>query len=795
MSEESFVYTACPGWGDHEYCAIKTIVKDGRIVRTEKADYTGPEAEEGYICQKGIMSCRQPYNKDRLLYPLKRAGERGEGKWERISWDQALDEIAAKMLEIRDKYGPAAISFWSLAASVPPTYGLGGLLQARFAGLWGASDPMIAYGLDNGPLFASYFNFSNPGMYMLTDPANFDDAKYLIVWGANPIENQQRIANHLIEAQSRGAKLVDIGLVFDGTAAKADWFIPVKPGSDPYLALAMANIIVEKGQYQPDFLINHTVAPFLVGDDDQYVMDGENYLVWDTVEDKAVPVAPAGGSIPTNNPALTGRYSVNGVVCKPVFQGLVEHLSQYSVESASKLTGVPVADIYKLTDEYVNTKPAYILGALGLRYQNTGESYRAFYLLGMLTGDLGKPGGGVTSALMPTSYPAAFNDMPITRPHGVEGDKTTYIREAEWHKQVISENPFPIKSLFVWSGNPVHNCPNRGRWIKETFPHMDLIVDFDIWLTDTGEYADYILPDCMPFERLELIASACYNHIVLQEPAIEPQGEARNANYVISELAKRVGLGEYFDKTDEEWLALRLETDYPLIANVDPPITMERLRKEKMVRMLAPDTPKFDPLGGLQFATKSGRMEFYAPQLADLGHGYPTYFPPLEAPVIKENKKYPYQFFTGRQRFFMQSMFTDDEVMVDLSGGYPTARINPLDAEKEGITDGTKVECYNDRGRVKAIMRLDQAIPPGTVQVWFGWRSRHFEEGTYSELLVPLGGPETLNDLSDRWWNLYSTEAGVGSPYTGNLAVATGAWDTIWDCACAIRKIEEGKGA
>ena len=91
---ESFVYTACPGWGDHEYCAIKSVVRDGRLVRTEPVDYTGPEEHEGYICQKGVMSCRQPYNPKRLTHPLKRAGARGSGQWERISWDQALDEIA-----------------------------------------------------------------------------------------------------------------------------------------------------------------------------------------------------------------------------------------------------------------------------------------------------------------------------------------------------------------------------------------------------------------------------------------------------------------------------------------------------------------------------------------------------------------------------------------------------------------------------------------------------------------------------------------------------------------------------
>ena len=99
---ESFVYTACPGWGDHDYCALKTIVKDGKIVRMEKVDYTGPEADEGHICQKGCLVGRQPYDPKRLKKPLKRVGERGEGKWEEISWDQALDEIGEKLCQIRD---------------------------------------------------------------------------------------------------------------------------------------------------------------------------------------------------------------------------------------------------------------------------------------------------------------------------------------------------------------------------------------------------------------------------------------------------------------------------------------------------------------------------------------------------------------------------------------------------------------------------------------------------------------------------------------------------------------------
>ncbi len=171
MSEEKFVYTSCPGWGDHEYCAIKTIVKDGKIVRTEKPDYTGPEACEGYICQKGITSGRHPYLPGRLLHPLKRVGERGGGKWQEISWDQAMDEIGAKLLEIKEKYGPESLCIWSLAASNPPANGLSGQLATRFLNLWGATDPVQAYGLDNAGLYTAYYELGSTFGYMTTDPA------------------------------------------------------------------------------------------------------------------------------------------------------------------------------------------------------------------------------------------------------------------------------------------------------------------------------------------------------------------------------------------------------------------------------------------------------------------------------------------------------------------------------------------------------------------------------------------------------------------------------------------------
>ncbi|MDR1713310.1 MAG: molybdopterin-dependent oxidoreductase [Coriobacteriales bacterium] len=788
MSEESYVYTACPGWGDHDYCAIKTIVKDGRIVRTEKADYTGPEFCEGHICQKGLSAGRQPYNPNRLLYPLKRAGERGEGKWDRISWDQALDEISAKLLELREQYGPESLVIWNLPAGAPPSSGLLAQMPYRFGGLWGATDPLLSQGLDDGPMYTHFYNFGPAGlMYFLIDPANFDDANFIFVWGANPIENQMRITQHLVRARAKGAKIVDIGLVFDGTAGWCDEFIGVAPGSDGYLALAMANYLVQTGQYKTDFLTQHTIACYLVRDDDgQLLRDSDgNFVVWDESTSAPVSVAPQKGEITAAAPALLGSFTAMGVATQTAFQLLTKRLTEYTLEEAERISTVPAATITRLADEYAAAPNAYLLGALGLRYINQGETYRAFYILGFLTGNLGRPGAGVTAELIPCCYPTAFNDEVITRPLGAEGNKTNCLRMHEFFEQVKAD-VIPYHAFICSSGNPVHQNPNRARW-DDFFSKLELIVDIDIWMTDTGEMADYVLPDCMPFERYDLIATGFYNHVVLQEPAIEPQGEARDTVYLWSELARRVGLGEYFDKTTEEWIALRLQTPYPLIAGIQPPLTYERLKAEKMVRMVAPEFPKFDPFASLTFPTRTGRIEFYNEQLVSVGFELPKYFPCFESPVIDGNDRHPYQLFTGRQRFFMQSMFTDDPITIQLSGGKPAVRMHPDDALREGFKDGDKLEVYNDRGHVVCELKVDQAVPPKTVHVWFGWRRRQFEEGMYNEMLVPLSDAAIVDELAEKWWQDFVAVRGKPDTATMPDAILTGAWDTMWDCACSVR--------
>ena len=797
-SGESFVYTACPGWGDHDYCVVKTIVEDGRIIRAEKADYPDKKLGCSHICQKGLEACKQPYSDKRLLHPLKRVGERGSGQFQEISWDQALDEIAQKMLAIRDEYGPEAIACWNFPAAPPPNNGLGTMLSSRYFGLWGATSPMLSYGLDNGPQYAGMYTFGNPLGQLMMDLRIIEHADLVVVWGGNPVENQHRVAASIAAAKDNGARIIDVGLLFDGTAGFADQFIPVKPGTDCFLTMTMAKYLIQNNLADREFLIKHTNAPLLVDAATGRLMkdaDG-NYLAWDTDAASPCPVPVGQDNIPCANPALEGEFEAQGTRCKPAFQMLIDHVAPYTLEECERITGVAPQIVRGLCDELAATKSSYILAPLGIRYYNQGEIYRSMYLLGALLGTLGGQNSGVHTNVIASSAPVMFNNLALTRPFGLEGSKMKNIRQGDFFEQVQTEKPYPIKAFWKATGNPVHNCPNRGRWI-ETFNKMDLVVDVDVWLTDTGELADYVLPDCMPYERLEIIDAANYGHVVLQEPAIEPQGEAREPNFLYTELAKRTGLGEHFDKTTEEWLELKLQTDFPPIASAEPPITLERLKQEKMIPINWPDPNYWDPLRGLQgLMTPDGRVDIYADRLAGVDAALPTFRPSLEAPTTDTGtEEYPYHFFSGRQRFFMQSMFTNDPLMIELSGKEPSARMNPVDAEREAIDDGDLVEVYNHRGHVVAPMRLDEAIPPGTIQVWFGWRQGQFQEGTYAELLFPLGDNRTHDPVAELWYQQTIEMFGIDDMVNNYAASYAGGWDTIWDCACNVRKLQEKKGA
>jgi len=727
--EERVFYNTCSAAGCHQLCALKVWVKDGKICKVESADYPGDPTARS-ICLKGLCNVRLVYHPDRLRYPLKRVGDRGEGKWQRITWDEAFDTIAAKLLEVKEKYGAESVKVIAASSSHVGLL-MGRLMAARFANVWGAGgafEPKSHWLADMRIPAASLLTLGDSGQsHRLQDLVH---SKMVILWGGNPAETYFPEMRFILDAKDRGAKLVVIGPLFDATAAKADQWVPIRPATDAALAMAMIHVIIQEGLYDRDFVTRHTVGPFLVrGDSKLFMREGEDYCVWDLIANAPFPADVV------SSPALFGSFTVGGVICKPAFQVLAERAAYYTPERAEGITGVPARTIRELALEYGRSKPSAIRMYYGMsRTLNSTLSSRAAITLAAITGNIGLAGGG---ASIPQITPSiVLNEQGVACPPGAQGVKTLSGSRSSirgW-KQIREGIPYPIKVLFNSYRNDLQ-CDGHVEGYQEIFKGIDLVVVMDIFMTRTPRYADIVLPEATIFERDDLVTATDY--LQRMEKAIEPLYETKSAMEIWSEIARRVGLEKYFQYTPQDYMRVLLDSDHPSVSG----ISLERLEKEKIVRGNVPFPPEI-PFARKEFPTPSGRIEFYNELLVEFGQELPIHQETLESPRRSLlAKQYPLTFLSAKVRATTHSVMANVDWMQEVSAE-PMLDMNPVDAEKRGIKDGDLVVAFNDRGRVKLKARLNEAVPPGTVNVPHGWWPEQFVEGHYSDLL------HRMDDLS-----------------------------------------------
>lgn len=809
--DEKFVYTTCMGGGCHEFCCLKTFVADGRITRTEKAVLTGPEADRFECCQKGMDYGRFAGNPNRLLYPQRRVGERGEGRFERISWDEAFDEIGAKLCEIRDAHGPQSVLFSSNVAGYPlgSTGALYPAIQMRFVHAFDASQSMMT-AVDGSFFGAQAIDLGDVFAYGESDPRLLEKAKHILIWGSNPIGNTRAgvTTRSIIEAkEANGATITHVGLFYNSTAAKSDRFVPIRRGTNAALALSMAREIIERGAQDDAYLLTHTVAPLLVRADTGRFLrmsdispEGPEALYVALSEGAPVPVAPH--SHDTSACELDAETELNGIACKTAFRMLREHLAQWTFERQEGVTGVPADVARAMTDEYLAAKPANIYLEEAMRYANAVQSYRAVELLAYLSGNIGVEGGGVTITGMGGGHPSGLNDAAVAIPEGLENMKGHQVFSEDVFD--LDRDDYPFKAYFGMMGNPVHSNPGRGRVWEKFFDKMELVVVCDIFMSDTAKFADYLLPDTCTFERYELAPQG--NHIILMEPAVERAGEVKSGTEILTGIAQRVGLGHLFELTDKEWLITRLMTNDPGYANVQPPITFERLGEEKMVRLAVPET-LYDPMATDDFRTPSGRIEFYSEDYAEIGYAMAKLDPTLVDRMSDEDKAaYPLHLFVGRPRVMMQTQpFNVMEDLVELQGREPWMLMNPREAEARGVRDGDKVEAYNANGNAVMRARVSRACPPGVAQMWLSYRAEEYEQGGPTFMMETVGTYKTVDDFARRWREVQIARRGLApgekpsfealmmgrAPETMNFDRSfCGNYDIIWDNCCNVRKAQ-----
>ena len=727
--EEKVFYNTCTAAGCHQLCALKVWVKEGKIRKLESADYPGDPTARS-ICLKGLSNARLVYHPDRLKYPLKRIGDRGEGKWQRITWEEAFDTIASKLLEVKEKYGPESVKVIAASSSHVGVL-MGRLMAARFANVWGAGgnfEPKSHWLADMRIPAASLLTLGDSGQsHRLQDLIH---SKMIILWGGNPAETYFPEMRFILDARDNGAKLVVIGPLFDATAAKADRWVPIRPATDAALAMAMIHVIIEEGLYDKNFVMRHTVGPFLVrGDSKLFLREGEEYRVWDLTA--GVPCRADRAS----DPALFGSFTVDGVTCKPAFQALAERAAYYTPEIAEGITGVPADTIRELAQEYGRSRPAAIRMYYGMsRTLNSTLSSRAVITLGAVTGNIGLSGGG---ASIPQITPSiVLNEPGVACPPGAPGVKTLPGSRSSirgW-RQIRDGKPYPIKVLFNSYRNDLQ-CDGHVEGYREIFKGIDLVVVTDIFMTRTARYADLVLPEATIYERDDLVTATDY--LQRMEKAIDPLYETKSALEIWSQIARRVGLGKYFERTPRDYMRILLDSNHPSLSG----ITLERLEKEKIVRGNVPFPPEI-PFARKQFATPSGRIEFYNELLVEFGQEVPVHRETLESPRRSLlARQYPLTLLSAKVRATTHSVMANVDWMQEVSSE-PMLDMNPVDAEKRDIGDGDRVIAFNDRGKVKLKARLCEAVPPGTVNVPHGWWPEQFVEGHYSDLL------HRMDDLS-----------------------------------------------
>ncbi len=721
------IRTVCPAHCGIDACGILAHVKGNRVVKVEPAPFTNPN--ERQICLRGLSSLDITYHPARLKYPMRRTGERGAGKFERISWDEAFDTIADTFKNIAAKHGWPAIA-WTLGGPGAGTTKFGAYLrlasltQSTRVSAWGYGDAGLPCG--SRALLGVHLPWALFMNSFLKDPSG---TELIIVWGSNPAESAPlRVMRPIMDAKEKGAHLVVIDPRFTVTASKADEYLGIKPGTDTALALGIMNVIFQKGLHDIEFIQRHTVGPYLVKTDtgqflrgkDLGLPDSQEYVIWDSASN-----SPKLRNASGVQSVITGTYSINGLSCKPSFQLLMNLAEDFSLKKTSEITGISAKTITKLAEKIGTVGTATFITHMGFTRTYHGDiSMRALGTVATVTAN-------IAATFRGGHRPAVLNWKPFLH---ADPSKPSYSRLGilQLYDAVISGKPFPVKALWFSFINFLNQCADSNKIIKEMFPKLDFIVAAEIFMTPTAHYADILLPVCSYLEFSDLIPFP-YPYVQLQQKVIEPLYESKSDVDIAAGLASRLGFFEFFDRGEEGFIDLILET-------IDP--SMEGISRKKLKQ--GPMT--LNPISDLEqeqeihFSTPSGKIELYCEALREFGQALPVYLEPLETPLRPAGKKYPLALIQGHSRFRTHSMFANVASLLELNPE-PVVEINPKNAEERNISDNDLVTVFNDRGSFTLKARVTEGIAPQVVNIAEGWWIDQFNEGGLNHLTHDVINP------------------------------------------------------
>ena len=625
----------------------------------------------GVLCTKVSRYTERSYHAERVLTPLKRVGPKGLGRFAPVSWDEALTDIAARLKAIAAR-NPEAIAPYSYAGTM-------GLVQSesmasRFFNKLGASflDRTICAAAGGEGMVQTLGG--KVGMKV----ENFAQSKLILIWGSNSVGSNLHFWRYAQQAKRDGARLVCIDPRRTETAEKCHAHIALMPGTDAALALGLMHELIVNGWLDLDYLQRYTLG-------------------WDALKARALEWPPA---------------------------------------RVAAVCGITEAEVNDLARDYGTTQPAAIRLNYGMqRVRGGGNAVRAVACLPALTGAWRHAAGGM---LLSSSGMFPIDRAALERPDLLAGRTPRTINMSTIGNDLLrpASPAFgpQIEALIVYNSNPVAVAPESGQVVKG-FARDDLFtVVLEHFLTDTADHADYVLPATTQLEHWDVHSTYGHTDVLLNRPAIAPQGQAKPNSQIFRELAARMGFDEPCFKEDDESLCR---------AAFGARVDFAQLLEHGFATLPIADAPFAE--GG--FPTASGRVEFFSERLAAMGlDGLPNHLPNFEVAGGELAKDFPLAMVSPPARNFMNSTFVNVKSLRDIEAE-PVLEISAADAAARGITDGAVVAVFNARGRHHCKARVSARARPGVVHglgIW--WRKLGLDGTNVNQLtsqnLTDLGrGP------------------------------------------------------
>jgi anaerobic selenocysteine-containing dehydrogenase len=683
-------------------CLNKIYIIDGMITRLEPIN----EHPHSIVCTRGAQAEEIIYSPDRILYPQRRVGRRGEGEFKRISWDEAYEFIVAKLREIANKFGPEAAAIYTGRGNFE--FGLNETFAPKGTVESSANSVLFPFGSPNtsgvGSLCYVSYGMIAPracfGAYMREMVEDIDQADLILLWGENPATDSSPVNLRKIKrAQRHGARVIVIDHRRSETAraTRADW-IGIRPGTDGALALGVIRLLIETGSYDHDFVENWTHG----------------------------------------------------------FEELSEYIRQFTPQRVEEITGVPTETVHDLANAIGSASACSILTYTGLEYSNSGlQAIRAVWTLQAIAGHLDTPGGKLFKMPSRTRLTRLLTDPPPTAlpPIGTAEFPLYYEVRKEAHallfpQAILESKPYPLRGMIISGASIITAWPNPGLW-RRALAALDLLVIVNRFPTADASFADIILPATTMFE---IESYMLHDGVVLPRPrVIPPVGEARNDYLIFAELAHRLGYGSQWPTTEEAMIAHALR---------GTGITVEELRAHpEGIRLPKPEMRyrKYQS-GDLRadgkpgFETPTGKFEITSEWLRSYGYEpLPVYIEPTEGPLAAPElaEKYPLVFNSGaRTNYDFRSQHHNIPSLLN-KHPRPLVHIHVKDAEARGIQDGDEVDVVSPRGRIPFHARVTEDIVPGVVEVNMGgggplgpkaWRDANVNELTDLENVEEISG-------------------------------------------------------